>query len=474
MTSRTLIEKAQSALHLRLLALQRRMVARRAGALIVIGGNDRLGGSELANQLTEWFDSRTVRICSPDTALAEIEAKPFLWPYWQQAPAQGHLTIVVGDWTTHTALAATAKTLSGESLRQRLKALRSLEETLAANGTTLAKIWIETPEKSLKKRLRNAEDTDAEGWVVTSKDLALTKSDGHKIARSIRPLASGKGMSWKVINGSDGKHRDLLAGRSILQQLALGLRRKPAKVRKPSNRTRGLLESPTAQPILEKKEYNQQIAKLQNRLGRLTRVAAKRGLATVIALEGVDAAGKGGVIRRLAAKLDAAHYQVHPTPAPTAEEKARHYLWRFWTKVPHAGHVAIFDRSWYGRVVVERVEGFARTDEWARAYSEINDFESCLAEAGTVVLKFWIHISKDEQLRRFQDREKSPHKRHKMTKEDYRNRKKWDDNQKAAEDMIVRTDTPHAPWIVVPGNDKRFARVAVLKSVCRALADRLD
>ena len=180
------------------------------------------------------------------------------------------------------------------------------------------------------------------------------------------------------------------------------------------------------------------------------------------------------MIRRLAAKLDAAHYQVHPTPAPTAEEKARHYLWRFWTKVPHAGHVAIFDRSWYGRVVVERVEGFARTDEWARAYSEINDFESCLAESGTIVLKFWVHISKDEQLRRFQDREKSPHKRHKMTKEDYRNRKKWDDNQKAAEDMIVRTDTPHAPWIVVPGNDKRFARVAVLKSVCRALADRLD
>ncbi len=474
MTSRTLIEKAQSALHLRLLALQRRIVARRASAMIVIGGNDRLGGSELANQLTEWFDSRTVRICSPDTALAEIETKPFLWPYWQQAPAQGHLTIVVGDWTTRTALAATNKTLAGDGLRARLKALRSLEETIAANGTTLAKIWIETPEKSLRKRLRNAEDTDAESWVVNSKDLLLTKSAGHKLARSIRPLASGKGMSWKVINGSDGKHRDLLAGRSILQQLSVGLRRKPAKVRKPSNRTRGLLESPTAQPVLEKKEYSQQIAKLQNRLGRLTRIAAKRGLATVIALEGVDAAGKGGVIRRLAAKLDAAHYQVHPTPAPTAEEKARHYLWRFWTKVPHAGHVAIFDRSWYGRVVVERVEGFARTDEWARAYGEINDFESCLAESGTIVLKFWIHISKDEQLRRFQDREKSPHKRHKMTKEDYRNRKKWDDNQKAAEDMIVRTDTPHAPWIVVPGNDKRFARVAVLKSVCRALADRLD
>ena len=291
MPSRTLIEKAQSALHLRLLALQRRIVARRTGAMIVIGGNDRLGGSELANQLTEWFDSRTVRICSPDTALAEIETKPFLWPYWQQAPAQGHLTIVVGDWTTRTALAATSKTLSGESLRQRLKALRSLEETLAANGTTLAKIWIETPEKSLRKRLRNAEDSDAEGWVVSSKDLLLTKGDGHKIARSIRPQASGKGMSWKVINGSDSKHRDLLAGRSILQQLSVGLRRKPAKVRKPSNRTRGLLESPTTQPVLQKKDYSQQISKLQNRLGRLTRIAAKRGLATVIALEGVDAAG---------------------------------------------------------------------------------------------------------------------------------------------------------------------------------------
>lgn len=474
MENKTLIEKARSALHLRLLSLQHRIINHHAGAMIVIGGNDRLAASELANQLTEWFDSRLVRICAPDNSLVENKLRPFLCPYWNLVPARGRITIVVGDWTTRTAVATLNGELKGELLKSRLKSLKNFEEILAVDGNAIAKIWIDTPEKNLKKRLREAEDTDAEGWVVNSRDLLLSKNKNHTTLKNIRTHSSGKGLPWKIISGSDPKHRDLVAGKSITQQLSSGLRRKKPKANKLNSRTRGLLESATAHPVLEKKDYSQQMAKLQIRLGRLSRAAAKRGISTIVALEGVDAAGKGGVIRRLAAKLDAAQYHVHPIPAPTPEEKARHYLWRFWIRIPVFGHMAIFDRSWYGRVIVERVEGFCRTDEWARAYSEINDFEARQAEAGSIVLKFWIHISKEEQLRRFHEREKSPHKRHKMTKEDYRNRKKWDDNQKAAEDMIVRTDTPHAPWIVVQGNDKRHARVAVLKTICRALSDRLD
>lgn len=474
MTQRTAIERARSALHLRLLALQRRAIEKRHGVMILIGGNDRLGASELANQLHEWFDARFVRLCAPDVQSPEITRKPFLWPYWNQVPAQGHSLIVVGDWVTRTALAATQGELAGESLRKRIKGIKNFEETLADNQIILCKIWIDTPEKSLRKRLREAKKTDASDWVVNPDDEVLTKSKAHEAAKQIRSSSSGKGMPWKVINGSDAKHRDLLAGRSIVTQISVGLRRRQTKIRKSNGRPHGLLESAASTDPLNKKDYSQQMAKLQNRFGRLSRLAAKKGLSTIIALEGVDAAGKGGVIRRLVAKADAAHYQVHPTSAPTADEKTRHYLWRFWNKIPTAGHVAIFDRSWYGRVMVERVEGFAQTDEWYRAYNEINHFETQLAEAGDIVLKFWINISKEEQLRRFRSREESPHKRHKMTKEDYRNRKNWESNQRAAEDMIARTDTPHAPWHVIPGNDKRHARIMVLKAVCRALSDRLD
>jgi len=473
MATRSALERSRSALHLRLLAAQRRLATKQQSAVIVIGGNDRLAASELANQLTEWFDSRSVRICAP-TSHAHPK-HPFLWPYWQDMPAKGRITIVVGDWLTRTAVEAAQDELSGDALRLRLKSLRTFEELLAADGTSVVKVWIESPEKLLRKRLREAEDTDAEGWVVTPEDLLLTKKSAHNLARSLRTQGSGKNLPWKVVQGGETKHRDLHAGQAIAAQLGQASRRRPAvAAKKPSGRPRGLLESATAHPTLDKKGYSQQMAKLQARLGRLSRLAAQKGVATVVVLEGPDAAGKGGAIRRLCGQLDAAHYQVHPTPAPTPEEKARHYLWRFWNKVPAPGHLAVFDRSWFGRVMVERVEGFAKDAEWARAYAEINDFEARLAEAGMVVLKLWINISKEEQLRRFQAREQSPHKRHKMTQEDYRNRKKWDDNLRAAEDMIARTDTPHAPWVVVTGDDKRYARVATLKAVCRALSDRLD
>jgi len=428
MATRSALERARSALHLRLLAAQRRLAAEQRGAVLVLGGNDRLAASELANQLTEWFDARTVRICAPTEDAGA--GRPFLWPYWQEMPAKGRITLVVGDWLTRTATAAVREEFDGDALRARLKSLRAFEELLAADGTSVVKIWLETPEKS----------------------------------------------PWKIVSGAaETKLRDLHAGLAIADQLNQASRRRAAVVaKKPGSRPRGLLESAAAHPTLDKKGYSQQMAKLQPRLGRLTRLAAQKGLATVVVLEGPDAAGKGGAIRRLCGMIDAAHYQVYPTPAPTPEEKARHYLWRFWNKVPAPGHLAVFDRSWFGRVMVERVEGFAPDAAWARAYAEINDFEARLAETGMVVVKLWINLSKEEQLRRFQAREESPHKRHKMTAEDYRNRKKWDDNLRAAEDMIARTDTPHAPWIVISGDDKRHARVAALKAVCRALSDRLD
>ena len=241
MATRSVLERSRSALHLRLLAAQRRLADKQQGAIIVLGGNDRLAASELANQLTEWFDARTVRVCAPDAFSAE--GRHFLWPYWQDVPAKGRITIVVGDLLTRTTLEAARDQLSGEPLRARLKSLRTFEEMLAADGTSVVKIWLETPEKSLRRRLREAEDTDAEGWVVGPDDLLLAKKSSLTLARELRSQGSGKNLPWKVvIGGAETKLRDLHAGLAIAAQLNQASRRRAAtKAKKPGSRPRGLL-----------------------------------------------------------------------------------------------------------------------------------------------------------------------------------------------------------------------------------------
>jgi polyphosphate kinase 2 (PPK2 family) len=216
-------------------------------------------------------------------------------------------------------------------------------------------------------------------------------------------------------------------------------------------------------------EYKEELRDLQERLRETAERARRKGVSAVFAFEGWDAAGKGGAIRRIMAALDARDYRTVPVAAPTEEEKAHHYLWRFWRQIPRDGQIVLFDRTWYGRVLVERVEGFARDDEWRRAYAEINDFEDQLVEHGMVVCKFWLHISADEQLRRFEAREKTPYKKYKIGEEDYRNRGKWDEYVAAIDEMVARTSSPLAPWHLIPASDKRFARVAILRTVCEAL-----
>jgi AMP-polyphosphate phosphotransferase len=220
---------------------------------------------------------------------------------------------------------------------------------------------------------------------------------------------------------------------------------------------------------LTDKEYETQLEKWQTRLTRLAWTAWEKKVASVAVFEGWDAAGKGSAIRRVTAAMDPRLYRIIPIAAPTDEERARHYLWRFWRHLPRAGMTTIFDRSWYGRVLVERVEGFAREDEWRRAFLEINDFEEQLAESGIVVSKFWIHIGKDEQLRRFQQREEIAFKRYKITAEDWRNREQWDAYKAAINDMVAHTSTEFAPWTLVAGNDKKFARVQIVKTLCKHL-----
>jgi polyphosphate kinase 2 (PPK2 family) len=221
---------------------------------------------------------------------------------------------------------------------------------------------------------------------------------------------------------------------------------------------------------LTKPDYKKQLKACQARLNLLHRKALKKKISTILLFEGPDAAGKGGAIRRVTRALDARHYQVIPIAAPTDEERAHHYLWRFWRHQSRAGRITIFDRSWYGRVLVERVEGFATEEEWKRAFAEINEFEEQLTDHGILLLKFWEHITKDEQLERFKAREQTPHKRWKLTEEDWRNREKWEDYEWAVNDIVEHTSTHSAPWVLVEGNDKRFSRIKVISTFC----DRLE
>lgn len=235
-----------------------------------------------------------------------------------------------------------------------------------------------------------------------------------------------------------------------------------------------MLEKLDMSKKLNKKDYADQIETAQSRLRKLEYRIYKKQVPVLCVFEGWDAGGKGGAIKRVTEMLDPRGFSVSSYAAPVGEEKTHHYLWRFWRNLPRAGHIAIFDRSYYGRVLVERVERFAADPEWQRAYQEINEFESHQASFGMVVCKFWLHITPEEQLRRFRGRELDPFRSYKLTEEDWRNRAKIPEYTSAVEDMLMRTSTPHAPWTVVEANDKFYARVKVVETVVEAIGQRLN
>ena len=224
---------------------------------------------------------------------------------------------------------------------------------------------------------------------------------------------------------------------------------------------------------LTDEEYDDKLEKLQSRLKELHYELYRKKIPVIIAYEGWDAAGKGGNIKRITAALDPRGYEVHPIASPEPHEKARHFLWRFWTRLPKDGHIAIFDRTWYGRVMVERLEGFCSENDWKRAYNEINEFEKELVDWGAVVIKFWVQIDKDTQLARFTERQNTPEKQWKITDEDWRNREKWDLYESAIDEMIKKTSTTFAPWYVLESNDKKYARIKALETVIECIERKL-
>ena len=451
--------------------------------LILVTGMDGAGKGAVIQRLYEWLDPRHVRTNGygePDEA---ERARPWMWRYWRDLPPKGATGIVFGSWY-NDAIHCFAEDADDETgLVRDLEAIARFERMLASEGALILKFMLVLSDKEQKKRLKAIAKGRGAGRHVLEEWSSFRRGSPRKARERNRSLVekiiqatNQPHAPWIVLASDDPGHRDLSFGRTILDSLRSRLdaprpaATAPATAIIPNLDHRTVLDALDMSLTLTGADYKARLAAEQDRLAALTASKGFGRRAVVAVFEGNDAAGKGGSIRRVTAALDPRRFRVRPVAAPTDEEGAQPYLWRFWRHLPRKGHVAVFDRSWYGRVLVERVEGFAKPEEWLRAYGEINAFEEELSRSGIIVVKFWLAIDKDEQLRRFQEREQIEFKRFKITSEDWRNREKWDDYATAVNDMVDRTSTGHAPWTLVEAKDKRWARVKVLSTLC----DRIE
>jgi polyphosphate kinase 2 (PPK2 family) len=517
-------DQVAPALRIELIELQQRL--RQAGipAIIVFAGVDGAGKGRSINLINEWLDPRWIATRAYGPPSDEERERPEFWRYWRDLPAAGRIGVFLRSWYSKPILDHVYGLTGDGELEGRLERIARFEKCLADDGAMFVKLWLHLSRDAQKKLYKKWEKDPHESWRVTEQDWKHWHMFDRFTAAAERTIirTSTGPAPWHIVEGEDDLYRDLTVmtllrdglrhhlDEQAVKRAALAevrARRAHAAHPAPSGAEEGAHEpapcapvtgstvaevsgpdpsvhlAPPVQPSvlqvldltqsLKKKDAEKALRKETARLNGLYRKARDRGLSTVLVFEGWDAAGKGGAIRRVTAALDARGYSVFPISAPTDEERRHHYLWRFWRHLQRAGRVTIFDRSWYGRVMVERVEGLASVEEWSRAYAEINDFEQDLTDHGILLNKYFLHIDKDEQLRRFERRQSIPYKRWKLTEEDWRNREKWDDYEAAVNDMVQRTSTRRAPWILVEGNDKKFARVKVLTTLCDRLEEAL-
>lgn len=459
--------------------------------IILVNGIDGAGKGETVNLLNEWLDPRHVRSRAFGPPSESERERPTMWRFWQALPPKGKIGVLFGSWYTEPIGGRVNGGDSDAKLARGVERIRSFEQMLVDDGAVLVKLWFHLSKKAQKRRLKELEKDKLTSWRVTDRDWEkyAQYDEFRAVSEHVLHETSTGAAPWLVIDGSDPNYRALSVGRALLAAIRgrLGKAVSPKSKRgaphaTPSKKNAatktppsavsmlhtvdsvGILKSLTFEERLSKEKYESKLPKAQAKIGRLSRSPKMKKHAVVAVFEGMDAAGKGGAIRRITQAIDARQLTVVPVAAPTDEERAQPYLWRFWRQIPRSGQIALFDRSWYGRVLVERVEGFASEEAWSRAYREINDFEAQLADDGIVLVKFWLAVTKDEQLKRFKEREATRRKRFKITEEDWRNRKKWDDYVVAASDMIDRTSTSYAPWTILEANDKHLARVRALET----------
>jgi AMP-polyphosphate phosphotransferase len=472
-------EEQSEALRTELLKMQRDLAGADFPILIVIGGLDGAGKGDVLNRLFEWMDARGLVSHATDEPTQDERERPGYWRFWMALPQRGRIGIYHSGWYFSPIERRVADDLDDDAFGAALRRVNAFEKNLVDHGALIIKLWLHVSKRAQKKRLEKLSESRETRWRVTKNDWKRHEQYDafRRVAeRALRETSTGD-APWTVIESSDPRYRDATLAAHVLKRARQKLANPPgptAGVPAPTN----LPDPVTILDSLDlsqkvKKGYAKELGRRQGRLNALARKVSRKRRGVIMVFEGWDAAGKGGAIRRVTRALDARQYQVIPISAPSDEERAHHYLWRFWRQLPRLGKFTIYDRSWYGRVLVERVEGFTNEANYMRAYKEINDFEEQLVDHGLVVLKFWLHISSEEQLRRFRQRESEPWKQYKIGPEDYRNRAKSNAYEVAANEMIGRTSTEYAPWTLIEAEDKHFARLEVLGEACRQIESAL-
>ncbi len=474
--------KRMDELEAKLSRLQRELKSCNVPVMIVFEGFGGAGKGTQINHLIQAMDPRGFTVYSTKAETKEEQYHSFLWRFWNKTPEKGRIAIYDRSWYRKLLVDRYEKKVSKKDIPVVLEDIGNFEKQLTDDGTLLIKFFLTISEKEQEKRFAKLLEKEETSWRVTKKDKDRNRhyDEYARMADEMLTRTDTEYAPWTIIEAEDERYA---AVKILTTVVAAFEERYHQEQNKQSGEIDGkfdqsdLKESVLKKVDLSKKmdrdTYEKKLKQLQDRLSLLhSEIYAKR-IPVVLAFEGWDAGGKGGAIKRLTRALDPRGYTVNPTSSPNDIERAHHYLWRFWTKMPKDGHIAIFDRTWYGRVMVERIEGFCSTQEWQRAFKEMNQMEQQLVNHGAVVIKFWMHIDKEEQERRFRERQENPEKQWKITDEDWRNREKWELYEQAVDEMLVRTSTVDAPWVIVEGNDKLYARIKVLETVVDALEKRL-
>ncbi len=470
------LDKARAGLY----ELQLKIKEAKLPVLVLLEGWSAAGKGSVIGRLIKNIDPRFFRVAAMARPTEEDLRRPFLYRFMKDIPGAGSFAFYDGGWIEQTTTEFLRGQLYEQDYAARLESIQRFERQLTDNGYLVMKFFLHIDREEQERRLDTLRADKDTAWRATDFDLwqnthykKCRKVFDHALAMTNTPAAP-----WYILDASDPKWTELQALETLVQGIHVALQNQAKSVPLLPNTfplvTMPLLSQVTLEgKTLEEEDYRRQLKALQKQLGELHNRLYRRRVPVVIAYEGWDAAGKGGNIKRLTEALDPRGYEVHPIASPEPYAKARHYLWRFWTRLPKDGHIAIFDRTWYGRVMVERLEGFCSENDWQRAYNEINEFERELTDWGAVVIKFWVQIDKQTQLLRFNERQNDPAKQWKITDEDWRNREKWDAYETAVNEMLQKTSTANAPWHILESVDKKYARIKALQITADTLEKAL-
>ena len=465
--------------------LQQTIKENKVPVIILLEGWGASGKGSMISEMITDLDPRSFKVYTVDEADIAEARKPLLWRFWNKIPEYGRISILDRSWYIDISTNKVEQKLSDKEFKDRIDNINIFERQLTDDGYLIIKLFLHISQKEQKDRLEKLESNKNTAWRVSEHDKKRNKNydEYYNAYDEMCECTNTQYAPWHIIGCHDKSNAICEMFKVLVESISNAVSKKAIaqnqnEIAVPLKHFT-LLNMPMLNEInlnksITDEKYDEELKKLQKVLSKLQNKLYRAKIPVIISFEGWDAAGKGGAIKRVAAALDPRGYEAIPVAAPDKYELSHHYLWRFWRNIAKTGHTAIFDRSWYGRVMVERIEGFTPKERWEKAYQEINEFENQLTEWGAIVIKFWLQIDKKEQLERFNERQSNPEKQWKITEEDWRNREKWDDYEIAVNEMLQKTSTDFAPWYVIEAKDKKFARIKILKLVIKAIKNCLN